>query len=884
MTLNQPKTRIKLALVSANQTNYDFAHNVTKNGKEAIDMAVHDRATMLLLQELFTSAYYADDNHQWYRNNEIFWPAVQYLVNYANEVAPNLIISFGVPWYYADENKSASDIEFNRERRLFNTQMLAVGGRVIAISAKSILADGPAEYEPRQFHDWPLSKGTIHITLPDGSEVPFGKPVVMFADEYGRRFTFTHEQCAEGWPGVNDDMTVNARIQHEARPIIQIAKSQDVSVVHNGSASKPQPAINKETIRMEGLCKTGSLYCGVYTYVNCLGSDSGTMANEGSMIIAQDGQIIQHGQRYSFKNLAYTSAVVELPPIRRAMPDVAVHYDFQDYPVLEKMGSEAAYDKAFARGEISAAELSYEEYLRSISLWLRDYISKPGRGTQGVVVSLSGGKDSAYGAIAVSAMIDFDIKENGVVDFFKHFKGLSYEQKALEIYRNEGESAAVKFIKENFLTCVYIATDNSSVETEEAARFLVNGGVLPNGEIVKGIGGSFIKTNIQTAVDDLIIAATGIDLDTIASKHCDELIDNRAINLSGQERIILARAKASELIRKYVNTTRDQVLTSLPEYISQYVQVPIPTWHNPSDDITLQNIQARARLPIPWTIANKIRKMPLVTSNASEGVLGYTTAGGDMSMGGANPIGGITKDEVTESLKYFATRGVFGFAPLKAVLGVLGAPITAELRKQVEGEAKQTDESDLGFSYTQSDFIEKRMITARMTPQEVMAQMQNSKLFEGYNAYQMRDTIIKFSKRWEGAQFKRIMSTISPYIGNNPDPHQSVRTPVLGDHFKTMCATMTLDVLEKTIGQDEFQKRFGMQKKQAEAAAILNGSFKLMLYNRTMDEISKPEIWLPFQAANSQVLKFTANDVPRLSSQPHSIHGKLQIQRAFQPK
>ncbi|MBU6235040.1 MAG: hypothetical protein KGQ41_04280 [Alphaproteobacteria bacterium] len=860
-----PETRIKLALASLNQTNYDFAHNVMDTLVKAIDKAVADGATILAIEELGLSAYYADDYHQWYKNNDILWPVVQFAVGYAAAKNPNLILSLGVPWYYADKSRKADDDEYNRTNRLYNTQMLAMGGQVLAISAKSILADGPAEYEPRQFRDWPISKGTIHITLPDGSSVPFGKPVVLFGDEFGRRMTVTHEQCAEGWPGVNDDLTINDREQLEARHIVKMAEKNDISVCINPSASKPQPAINKERIRMDGLCVTGSRYCGVFAYVNCLGSDSGSMANEGSMIFAQDGQIIHHGQRYSFADYAYSSVVVDLPPVRRAMPDVSVHYDFREYPVLEKVGGEAAFDVAYADGKITDAELSYEEYLRTISLWLRDYLGKPARGTQGYVISLSGGKDSAYGAIAVSAMADFEIAENGLDGFFAHFTGLKYEAEAREIAAREGQAAAVKFIKKNFLTCIYIATDISSDETEGAARFLVEGGTLdrdivldgmtiPAGTKVEGIGGDFIKTNIQPLVDEEIIAASGIDLGIVVANHFDEIMGTDADTLPKHEREAIARARVLGLIKAYVNTGRKETLVPLPDYITRYARIPVPTWNNPADDITLQNLQARLRLPIPWTVANKLHKMPLVTSNASEGVLGYSTAGGDGQMGGANPIGGITKDEVTASLKYFAKKGVVGFAPLHAVLGVLGAPVTAELRKEVEGEAKQTDESDLGFSYAQSDFIEGLMITGRQTPMETLRVMVGAPLFKDQTLYGMRDILVKFAKRWEGAQFKRIMSVLSPHTGRNPDPHQSVRTTVLGDHFHTLSAHMTLQVLEETLGSEAFEAGFGMTLEQAKTCAILNNGFKLALYNKSMAELEKPETWKPFEAANRMVL------------------------------
>ena len=64
------------------------------------------------------------------------------------------------------------------------------------------------------------------------------------------------------------------------------------------------------------------------------------------------------------------------------------------------------------------------------------------------------------------------------------------------------------------------------------------------------------------------------------------------------------------------------------------------TWE--SDDITLQNIQARARSPIIWMLANIQQSLLLTTSNRSEGDVGYATMDGDTS-GSIAPISSVDK-------------------------------------------------------------------------------------------------------------------------------------------------------------------------------------------------------------------------------------------------
>ena len=61
-----------------------------------------------------------------------------------------------------------------------------------------------------------------------------------------------------------------------------------------------------------------------------------------------------------------------------------------------------------------------------------------------------------------------------------------------------------------------------------------------------------------------------------------------------------------------------------------------------TDDIALQNIQARVRSPGIWMIANIRNALLLSTSNRSEAAVGYATMDGDTS-GGLAPIAGIDK-------------------------------------------------------------------------------------------------------------------------------------------------------------------------------------------------------------------------------------------------
>ncbi|HBL45124.1 MAG TPA: NAD+ synthetase, partial [Planctomycetaceae bacterium] len=78
-----------------------------------------------------------------------------------------------------------------------------------------------------------------------------------------------------------------------------------------------------------------------------------------------------------------------------------------------------------------------------------------------------------------------------------------------------------------------------------------------------------------------------------------------------------------------------------------------------TDDIALQNIQARVRAPGVWMIANLRNALLLATSNRSEAAVGYTTMDGD-TCGGLSPISGIDKAFLRQWLQWLEKSGPSG--------------------------------------------------------------------------------------------------------------------------------------------------------------------------------------------------------------------------------
>ena len=104
------------------------------------------------------------------------------------------------------------------------------------------------------------------------------------------------------------------------------------------------------------------------------------------------------------------------------------------------------------------------------------------------------------------------------------------------------------------------------------------------------------------------------------------------------------------------------------------------TWE--TDDIALQNIQARVRAPSVWLLANVKNALLLATSNRSEAAVGYATMDGD-TCGGLSPIAGIDKAFLLHWLRWLETRARRACTRSPPWPPSTRMPPTAELRPPV---------------------------------------------------------------------------------------------------------------------------------------------------------------------------------------------------------
>ncbi len=195
------------------------------------------------------------------------------------------------------------------------------------------------------------------------------------------------------------------------------------------------------------------------------------------------------------------------------------------------------------------------------------------------------------------------------------------------------------------------------------------------------------------------------------------------------------------------------------------------------DDIPLQNIQARARAPGVWLLANLTGALLVSTSNRSEAAVGYATMDGDTA-GGIAPIAGIDKAYLRRWLVWLEKVGPVGVGPIPALATVNAQQPTAELRP---AESGQTDEADL-MPYDVLDAVERAAIRDRQSPVEVWRRLCLE--FPQRGPGQLAMWVERFFTLWSRNQWKRERYAPSFHLDDeNLDPKTWCRFPILSGGF-----------------------------------------------------------------------------------------------------
>ncbi len=212
-----------------------------------------------------------------------------------------------------------------------------------------------------------------------------------------------------------------------------------------------------------------------------------------------------------------------------------------------------------------------------------------------------------------------------------------------------------------------------------------------------------------------------------------------------------------------------------------------------TDDVALQNIQARVRAPSVWMLANVRGALLLSTSNRSEAAVGYATMDGD-TCGGLAPIAGIDKAFLRRWLVYLESTGLPEWGPMPALKAVNEQQPTAELRPP---SATQTDEEDL-MPYEVLDLIERAAVVRRFPP-EVVQKMVAQQF--AVSQEQALFWIDRFYTLFTRNQWKRERYAPSFHLDEgNLDPRTWCRFPILSGGFRKELSLLGVSPSPRSFG------------------------------------------------------------------------------------
>ena len=240
----------------------------------------------------------------------------------------------------------------------------------------------------------------------------------------------------------------------------------------------------------------------------------------------------------------------------------------------------------------------------------------------------------------------------------------------------------------------------------------------------------------------------------------------------------VTRAAAAGLARSLGATYHEFDVEAIVGNYTQLVESALGrplSWQ--TDDLALQNIQARARSPGVWMLANVTGALLLSTSNRSEAAVGYATMDGDTS-GGLAPIAGIDKAFLRQWLLWRQQQGPQGVGPLPALEAINAQQPTAELRPP---EASQTDEADL-MPYSVLDMIERFAIRDKQMPLDAWQRLCGE--LPEQPPRQLAVWTERFFQLWSRNQWKRERYAPSFHLDDeNLDPKTWCRFPILSGGF-----------------------------------------------------------------------------------------------------
>ena len=208
---------------------------------------------------------------------------------------------------------------------------------------------------------------------------------------------------------------------------------------------------------------------------------------------------------------------------------------------------------------------------------------------------------------------------------------------------------------------------------------------------------SFLKEEVlKTGLKKITLGLSGGLDSAVVAVLCKEVFDDN-LNCVLMPSQFSSKASIDDAIELCKKFDIKYEIVSIEPMLSAYLK------NMQESSLRIGNFSARLRMSVLYDISARENSLVVGTSNKSELLLGYGTIFGDLACA-LNPIGNIYKSDLFEFAKYLGVND-----------SIVNKAPSADF---FEG---QSDEADLGYSYSKIDSLLKKMIDENRSKDELLA-------------------------------------------------------------------------------------------------------------------------------------------------------------------
>lgn len=641
-----PSTYAVLGLAQLNQWAMDFDGNLERV-MSSIRAVKKLGGYFRMGPELELSGYSCEDHFYEFETTFECWRSIGEILK--SDLSHNCLLDIGMP------------VEHNSVR--YNSRIYILNSRIILIRPKMYMANDGAYRESRWFGAWTNRDTLEEFVLPKSiqrrtgqTSCPIGVAAVQCND-----CMLAAETCEELF--VPDS-------PHTALCL------GGVDIFCNGSASYYE--IGKLRKRFDLIMAPTLKMGGVYIYCNMKGNDGGRTYFDGNSFIACNGEIINLISPVTMKDVEVIVERVNISKVRSfraSMPSFAIQAaGCRPIPIVKANIWLSGVDNS----TISTLRISYgfspainipsiqEEVCRSISVWLWDYLRRSG--ASGFLIPLSGGADSSSLCAIVRLMCNYLFEVKAHIT--------NHLQEVLRMDQNDPEFPKTpQELAFQLIHTVYLSMDHTSGITQARAKKL--------------------SDELNTYHLDLNITPIfNSNLDTIEAtlQNRPKFNVSKRMDISLQNIQARTRMATSYLVADLVPCLRaGNRLAKAPANFSTAVNRSSES----GQKIVLQYAVRKEEIVGLDSGENCGFLLNLSSGNLDESLVGYLTKY-DCSSADLAPIGSLSKNLIKSILEWAAC-----VIPAPSLLEAAQATPTAELQPLSEGKPDQSDEDEIGLSYTE---------------------------------------------------------------------------------------------------------------------------------------------------------------------------------------